>query len=99
MDPLIQALVRQAMRQDDGSAGLEQELLQRQSMGPAYADFIRSNTLGERGQLARQGTQDQMGLLGQQYAQARELSQPTGKNWGTTGGNIASGIGDALRQF
>lgn len=100
MDPLVQALLARAMKQDNGMGGLEQELASHEAMGPeAYKEFINSNTFGERGQAARQGTQDQMGLLAQQYAQAQSLSQPKGKNFGTVGGNVASGLGDALGAF
>lgn len=97
MDLLLQALIRQAMQKD--SAGPGMELAQRDAMGPeAYKEFINTNTFGDRAQLARQGTQDQMGLLNNQYAQAQEASRPQGKNYGSVAGNIIGGLGDIVRQ-
>lgn len=99
MDPLVQALVRQAMQHDDGSAGLEQELLQRQSMGPgAYRDFVNSNTLGERGQLAAQESRAQQEMVSQQLAQAQKFSQPQGRQYSTVGASVLGGLGDMVRQ-
>lgn len=100
MDPLIQALIAQAMKQDDGSAAMEQELGMAQALGPeGMAKFIGSNTLGERGALAKQGMQGELGMLGDKLSAAREFAQPVGKNYGTVGGNIGGGIGDILRSF
>jgi hypothetical protein len=88
------------MQQDNGMGGLEQELAGYEAMGPdGYKQLTGMGTLDARGQLARQSTQDQMGLLSQQYAQAQNMSQPKGRNFGTVGGNVASGLGDILGAF
>jgi hypothetical protein len=95
VDPVIEALLARAMQQDDGRAGLEQELLALEAMGPdGLKKLTAMGTMDQRGQLARQGTADQMGLLNQQMEQAQALATPKNRNWGTVGGNIASGLGD-----
>lgn len=88
------------MQQDDGTAGLEQELMGFEAMGPeGFRQHVGLGTLDQRGALARQGTADQMGMLGQQMEQAQAFARPVGKDYGTVGGNIGGGIGDALKQF
>src|SRR3954471_12729120 len=98
-DALMQAYVQMLMR-DPGTEGLQQQVSAFDALGPeGYKQIVESNTLGQRSQLARQNAMDQSAALEPQMAMAQALSQPKGKNYGTVGGNVAGGIGDALGAF
>jgi hypothetical protein len=98
--PELMAQLVQAMQRDDGMGALEQELGAFDKMGPdGFRQMTGLGTLDQRGQLARQGAMDQAQALEQQLAMAQSLGTPKNKNYGTVGGNIAGGIGDALGAF
>lgn len=99
-NPMIQAMIAQALAQDDGSNVLQQEVDAADVMGPEGMEkLVGLGTLDQRGQLAREGAMDQAGSLERQLAMAQAMATPKGKNYGTMGGNIAGGVGDALGAF
>lgn len=86
MDPLMQALMMQMTKRDDGMGGLKQELAGYDALGPGgYKQLTEMGTLDERN-----------GLLEQQMAMADALRQQQPLNRKTATGQIGAGLGNIL---
>jgi hypothetical protein len=90
-----------AMMGNDGTGALQQELGAYDAMGPAgFKQHVGMGTLDQRGDLARQNTQDQSALMQQQMAMAEALRKPrdTGPRTNVTSA-ILGGVGDIARDL
>ncbi len=89
------AQILQALLAQEGGGGMEQELAAYDAMGPqGFRAHSNMGTLDERAALAAQGSRAQQEMVMQQLAQAQQLGQPRGRNYGSVAGNIAGGLGD-----
>ncbi len=97
---MMQALIQAMMAQDSGRAGLEQERLAYQAMGPeGFKQHVGMGTLDERSAMAAQESQVQQDMVAKQLAQIESASAPRNQNYGNAGANIMGGIGDIARQM
>lgn len=93
----IEMLKQAWMQQQMG--GQEQELAAYRALGPeGFRAHSNLGTNDERGALAAAESRANQDMVTRQLAQAQELGQPQGKNYGTVAGNIAGGLGDIARQ-
>lgn len=97
MDPMMMQMLMAQLLQGDGNAGLQQELAGYDAMGPElYGEMVGLDTMGQRGQLARQGATDEAALLQHQMALVEALQKPKPLNHSTVGGQVGEGIGNIL---